>query len=84
MKDLRKHLADLARCLLMRAVQFPGRRRRSSGSTPRQTSRLRSGILPIAVLVLSGITSRADLKRSATKPDYVFANVGEIDFGKLP
>ena len=36
------------------------------------------------VLVLSGITSAADLKRSATKPDYVFANVGQIDFGKLP
>jgi len=36
------------------------------------------------VLVLSGVTSRADLKRSAIKPDYVFANVGEIDFDKLP
>ena len=36
------------------------------------------------VLVLSGVTSRADLKRSAIKPDYIFANVGEIDFDKLP
>jgi len=31
------------------------------------------------VLVLSGVTSAADVQRCACKPDYVFANVGEID-----
>jgi NagD protein len=36
------------------------------------------------VLVLSGITSRADVKRSANQPDYVFESVREIHFGKLP
>lgn len=35
------------------------------------------------VLVLSGVTSAADVKRCACKPDYVFANVGEIDLNEL-
>jgi NagD protein len=37
-----------------------------------------------SVLVLSGVTSRADLEHSANQPDYVFPSVREIDFGKLP
>lgn len=36
------------------------------------------------VLVLSGTTSAADVTCCAYKPDYLFANVGEIDLDKLP
>jgi NagD protein len=36
------------------------------------------------VLVLSGITSREQLKHSAYEPDYVFENVGCIKLGELP
>jgi NagD protein len=36
------------------------------------------------VLVLSGVTSAAEVKRCACKPDYVFANIGEIDLNVLP
>lgn len=36
------------------------------------------------VLMLSGMTSRAQLNRSPYEPDFVFANVGKIDFDRLP
>jgi NagD protein len=36
------------------------------------------------VLVLSGVTSAAQVKRCACKPDYVYANVGDINLNELP
>ncbi len=36
------------------------------------------------VLVLSGMTSRAQLNRSPYEPDFVFENVGKINLDKLP
>jgi NagD protein len=36
------------------------------------------------ILVLSGMTSRKDLKRSPIQPDYVFENVGRIRLDELP